>query len=124
MTADNLDLLIKHIRELRFEWVRYEFDYRQETDAEIEAVWVKKCHKAGIKFLGLLNRSVPGNLVNIFLPGLKNTEINFELIKFEKYIQQITSKYSTVISHWEIFNEQNTKRFWITSPSPVEYTNY
>lgn len=121
MDEGNLDLLIERIKDLRFEWVRYEFDFRGEVDSKLERKWIEKCRKAGIKVLGLLNYSMPGTILNTLWPERKHSPIFKQQKEFNRFVQNTVKQYSKMINRWEIWNEPNTKRFWVGKPNPEEY---
>lgn len=121
LTSENIPAIIDSIRRLRFGWVRFEFDFRQSTNPEVEKKFLSLCRRHHIKVLGLFNYFVPGAIQNIFVPSLFHLPIISCLESFNDYVANIVGNYSKYISHWEILNEPNTIRFWVKRPDHREY---
>ena len=121
ITAENIPQLVKSIRELRCDWIRFEFGFHLKNDQKIEASFLRQCSQHHIKILGLFNYFVPGTLLNILVPRFFHSPIIDRLDSFQNYVSSTVSRYSKYINHWEILNEPNTIRFWINHPNHQEY---
>ncbi len=122
--SSNYEKLLVHLNKLRVEWIRLEFNFfsyiGNSFDFSLHDKFIKLCHKNNIKVLGLITGNVPLNLVNAFYPGLKYPYIFEKIGKYQEFIDNISSRHKDIF-HWEIWNEENTRRFWIRSPNVKEY---
>ncbi|HEX9008187.1 MAG TPA: cellulase family glycosylhydrolase [Patescibacteria group bacterium] len=123
VTPKNYSWLVECIIRLKFEWIRYEFDFSSPVTRPEEHKFLKLCSKKRIKILGLLGYSVPGSLVNVFYPELNHQPVTKKVESFSLFVIDQVNKYKDLIDHWEILNETNTKRFWVKRPDHKEYVN-
>ena len=123
VTQENYSWLVECIIKLKFEWIRYEFDFFNPITRPEESRFLELCSKNHIKILGLLGYSVPGSLINVFFPELNHQPVTEKLKKFSLFATGQVNKYKKIIYHWEILNETNTKRFWIKKPDHQEYVS-
>jgi hypothetical protein len=119
---NSIDSYIRHIKELRMDWVRLEFNFYSPEEDEVMDYLIERLYNENISILGLLTGLVPGNLMNCIIPSLKFQNPLDVLEKYSYFCSQIVQRYSQKISHWEIWNEPNTLRFWIKKPDSKEYT--
>ena len=112
---------IHYLKELRVEWVRFEFNYYDLLDDKTNDFFIEELKKADIKILGLLTGLVPGNLINCWVPSLRFKCPLDTLIDYQAYVEKLVIRYKNQIKDWEIWNEPNTLRFWIHNPDPFEY---
>jgi len=113
------------------QWAREEFSWDKIEKAEGVFDWsgvdssVLFLSKHNVKVLGLIdygNKWANSNSEVMALPNLE---------KFERYVKAVAERYdgdgiddcigSPVISNWEIWNEENSERFWKPNPNSEEY---
>ena len=111
------------MNDLGNDWIRLEFDFYSDDLPEKHELLVKLCRKNGIRVLGLITGGVPGNLINLFYPRAKFTPVTATQAEFQQYVRKMVTKYKGLIPKWEIWNEENSLRFWINKPNPQEYSN-
>jgi hypothetical protein len=117
----SLDKYTDAIIKLKVEWVRFEFNFFDPMDDEINLYFIKKLFNANVKILGLLTGLVPGTFINCVMPSL-NFKNPFDVKN--KYLEFCSTRARTFheyINHWEIWNEANTLRFWINKPNHKNY---
>ncbi|MCB1157667.1 MAG: cellulase family glycosylhydrolase [Leptospiraceae bacterium] len=118
---ESVDTYIHSLLNLRMEWVRLEFNFFEEEEQELIDYLIESLQKNEIKILGLLTGLVPGNFVNSIAPSLNFPDPITKLEEFKIFCKKNVQRYKRFISHWEVWNEQNTIRFWIRKPEPEEY---
>ncbi|MBU0757120.1 MAG: cellulase family glycosylhydrolase [Nanoarchaeota archaeon] len=82
---------------------------------------MKSLHDNGISILGLLTGSVPGTFINLFFPSKNYISPSKDIDRYLDFARQTCQRYRQYITHWQIWNEQNSRRFWIDEPDPEEY---
>lgn len=119
---EQIQKYIHSLKKLSCGWVRLEFNFfAPETDAILDTV-LDELEKAEIQVLGLLTGLVPGNMVNSIIPSLNfQNPLDSGLDEYLRFCQYYGERYRGRIRHWEIWNEQNTIRFWIRKPAAKEY---
>jgi len=116
-----LDTFIERVDGLSCGWVRLEFDWYSKQNFRLHDKFVKAMHVRGIKILGLLTGLVHATFKNLFFPHLKfRSPVKHEK-DFLGFCGKICRRYSAYINTWEIWNEENTLRFWTTTPDADEY---
>ena len=118
---NSLRTYIHYLQELRVEWVRLEFNYYEIVPDTVMDFFVEELRKADIKILGLLTGLVPGNFINCMIPSLRFKSPFDTLIHYKTFCETNATRYQKQITHWEIWNEPNTLRFWVRNPEPIEY---
>lgn len=121
--AAGVEKMVKKMKKLGNEWIRLEFDFYSPDYLTRHDHLIRLCRKNNIQVLGLLTGSVPANLVNLFFPGHKFIPVSDTPEKFQYYVGQVVGKYKDIISRWEVWNEENSLRFWIDKPSPKQYAS-
>lgn len=121
LDKNSLDLVLEKLQALRVACVRLDFDLKSRyTDGDYD-YFLRKCQQNGIMVLGLLYRVVPGTVLNILYPERIYEPVLKIKEQYLGFVETTVRKYSRYISHWEIWNEPNFKRFWPGGPSPEEY---
>lgn len=115
-----LERLLSLIGELKFGLVRLEFDWYEPVDEAFMDDFVAALSEREVRILGLLTGLVPGTLMNLFGNSKFRQPLD-ELEAFLEYLRRVVSRYKDRIRDWEIWNEQNTARFWLRRPSAEEY---
>ena len=118
-----LDILTK----LQVKWLRLEIDYFKYSDSanfKYLVSFCKKVHAEGFIIVGLLSQFIPLTALNLFYPSLQNKPVLKYLKEYLLFINILVPSLKKYISAWEIWNEQNSKRFWVQSPSPHEYVQF
>ncbi|MBN2100471.1 hypothetical protein JW710_01055 [Candidatus Dojkabacteria bacterium] len=108
-------------------WIRMEFDfyrYEKNPSAQIELLdsLVGNFAAADIPILGLLCGNTPGDFSSLFYPQLKYRSVVNRLNSFRKFVRFCVKRYGNIVSHWEIWNEPNLKRFWVKKLDFREYS--
>ncbi|MDF1664296.1 MAG: hypothetical protein P1V97_21190, partial [Planctomycetota bacterium] len=109
------------IGKLGVEVVRLEFDWYHEVSPDILEGLVDDLRDRGVEVLALLTGLVPGSLRNVFGNSKGYRQPYDELDSFLQFTSRLASQYRDKIKYWEIWNEQNTARFWLRKPSAKEY---
>ena len=113
---------ISYMKSVGIDWIRLEFDVLDsKEDFSEHDKFIKLANKSGINILGLINQAVPGNIKNVFFPKFKKPFENLDLIKEKTKV--LVKKYKK-ITHWEIWNEENIKRFWVEKPSSKDFIKF
>lgn len=122
-SPEQLDKYVELIKELNAGWVRIEFDYYQNPQEyyPMADYLTKKLHENDIKIVGVLAGVVPGTLLNLINSGIKFNNPLDELDKFKSYVKDLCERYKGEIHHWQIWNEENIRRFWTKKAKPEEY---
>ncbi|MBP7283012.1 MAG: hypothetical protein KBA66_15620 [Leptospiraceae bacterium] len=118
---NSLKTYIHYLQELRVEWVRLEFNYYEIIPDSVMDFFVEELRRANIKILGLLTGLVPGNFINCMIPSLRFRSPFDTMDHYKTFCERNAERYKTQITHWEIWNEPNTLRFWVRNPEPIEY---
>jgi hypothetical protein len=118
---EQLELYIQRIAELGVGWVRLELDWYSKLDLGMHDRFVKAMASRNIRILGLLSGIVPGNITNLLFPGLRFKSPTDNREEYLKFVKEMCKRYSRYIQHWEIWNEENTRRFWIKEPDAESY---
>ena len=101
-------------------WVRLELDWYAPIDKSRLVAFVRALRAADIKILGLLTGLVPGTVRNFFR-NERFPRPMAALDAFLSFVQATVHMLKKDIKHWEIYNEQNTYRFWRSQPDPQAY---
>lgn len=109
------------IEQLGIEVVRLEFDWYHEVPPEILEGLVDTLRSRNVEVLALLTGLVPGSLRNVFGNAKGYRQPFDELNDFLRFTERLAKQYQGKIKYWEIWNEQNTARFWLRKPSAKEY---
>src|SRR5215207_5001500 len=109
-------------------WVRIEFRWNEAEpsskgsyDANIIARYdraIDTARAAGAKVLVFVNGSprwASGARVSMTKPQ--------DPADYADFMHYVATRYAGKVSAWEIWNEQNTTRFWATGPNPSEYAS-
>jgi hypothetical protein len=116
-----LPSLIQKIDDLGCGYIRLEFDWYSIFDYTLHDQFIQAMHKRRIRILGLLTGLVHGTIYNLIFLRLHYTPVTKNKEGFLSFVKKICTQYHHYIKHWEIWNEQNTRRFWILQPSPKAY---
>jgi hypothetical protein len=119
--AAYIDGLVEAIKALKIEIVRLEFDWYHEIEGSVMDRLVTGLNEAEIEILGLLTGLVPGSLRNVFGNASGYRQPFDELDAYLEFVERLATAYKGKIRYWEIWNEQNTARFWLRKPSAAEY---
>jgi polysaccharide biosynthesis protein PslG len=114
------------ISDLGAHWVRIEFRWNEAEpsskgsyDPNIIARYdraIDTARAAGAKVLVFVNGSprwASGSRISMTKP--QNPADYADFIRF------VAARYAGRVSAWEVWNEENTSRFWSTGPNPAEY---
>ncbi len=126
-TTKDVDTLLRALIKLKARWVRLEIDYLKYVHREkLDAIdyFCSQCLKHEIVVVGLFSQFVPASLQNIFFPHHVHTPVMSNMEPFLKFVSSAVHRWRNSIFYWEIWNEQNSKRFWINKPSPAEYVAF
>jgi hypothetical protein len=118
---EQLELFINRIAELGVGWVRLELDWYRKLDLGMHDKFVKAMASRNIRILGLLSGIVPANTINLLFPGLRFKSPADNREEYLKFVSEMCRRYSKYIQHWEVWNEENTRRFWIKEPDAESY---
>jgi len=122
----SLDKYVELIKELGAGFVRIEFDYYEyKNDAGNSLYYfdylIDKLHKNNIKILGVLAGVVPGTLPNLIYSGFKFKNPLDEIDIYKDFTKNLVERYKDSINYWQIWNEENIRRFWTREAKPEEY---
>jgi len=120
----SIGVMTDTIQAIRAQWVRLEICSRKYAHPEQISgliLFAKKCQELKIPIVGLFSDFVPLTFKNLFFPEIEHRPIMSRLSEYEEFVKKILVHATPHIDHWEIWNEQNSKRFWIQEPSPEEY---
>ncbi len=120
-SRQEIDIYVQRLMQLGTEWVRLEFDFVNTANKELTRYFVEKCRESNIKVLGLLSSSVIGKIINLVIPQLGNKPVYKFKKEYSIFAADTAKEYRELITHWEILNEVNTRRFWVGKPNPKEY---
>lgn len=121
---EDLDKYINLTKELQCSWIRIEFDYydfKKNYDLSGFDHLIKTATENNIKILGVLTGVVPGTLPNIITPAIKYGNPLDEIDKYKEFVKTLAIRYKKNINHWQIWNEENIRRFWTRKVDPKEY---
>jgi beta-xylosidase len=118
---EELELFIQRIAELGVGWVRLELDWYRKLDLGMHDRFVKAMASRNIRILGLLSGIVPANTINLLFPGLKFKSPTDNKKEYLTFVRKMCRRYSRYVQHWEVWNEENTRRFWIKEPDAESY---
>ena len=82
------------------------------------------CFQNDIQVTGLLTQFIPLTFRNLFFSHDSFTPIIKQMDGYSIFVREIVMLLKEYISFWELWNEQNSKRFWVGSPSPKEYVAF
>lgn len=125
--TSDIDRLIEALNTLQARWVRLEIDYLKYVHKEeLEALdyFCTQCNKRDIVVVGLFSQFVPASFSNLFFPHHIHAPVMSNMDIFLKFVKSAVNRWKNHIHYWEIWNEQNSKRFWINKPSPAEYVSF
>lgn len=120
----SIQKIIKSLKKIQVGWVRIEIDYFKYKDPQkISHLlnFLKACHTEQIIVVGLFSQFVAGNIKGVFLSHHSNICVLDYLDDYLLFVENIVSQCKKYIFYWEIWNEQNSKRFWIKKPNAKEY---
>jgi len=123
----SLDLYIKTLKTLGARWIRLELDLNKYSDGKNQEeliYFVNECKRNQIAIVGLLTHFIPASIKNILFPHWYHKSVTSRIVYFSHIIEDLVQKLKDHIWHWEVWNEQNSKRFWIDSPSPQGYVDF
>lgn len=125
---NKLKTVFERLAQLNMSWIRLEFDFNEffasKNDFSSFQKICRLAEKNHINVLGLVNIKVPGNLSNLLDPKRKYPYVLDHQKRYAEFLKLIVNKFKDHIKYWEIWNEQNTRRFWINEPSPKDYSNF
>lgn len=116
-----------HLKNLQVQWIRIEIDYFKYKNAENRILllhFLKQCNRKNILIVGLFSQFVAGNVMSVFFSNRFNKPVNHYLTDYLEFVEQVVKECKKYISHWEIWNEPNSKRFWINNPNAEEYVMF
>jgi hypothetical protein len=106
-------------------WIRLKLAFNRLGPASKEWQVVDRfialCHKHKLEILGLLSPYIPGTIGNLLWPRLNHRPVLEQLPAYQRYLNTCLTRYHSVIKHWEVWNEPNFVRFWISWPNASEY---
>jgi hypothetical protein len=108
------------IERFGFDLVRLEFDWYGALDEPAIDAFVDGLVTQGVEVLGLLTGLVPGTLRNLF-GGSTYPQPFDEREAFAAFARRQVERLGDRVRYWEIWNEQNTARFWLRRPRASEY---
>jgi len=121
--ATMLDALVA----LGARWIRLEIDifsYSNATQVNGLRQFCQACNQHNIVVVGLLYRFTPLTLRSVFFPETQYPPIFRQLRQLEQRIPLLVNLLKSEVGHWEIWNEQNTSRFWSGRPNALEYMQF
>jgi len=124
VTAQNIHLIATYIETLqilRVSWVRLVINFYEPPPLPLLLIFVKNCKINNINILGALKNLVPGTVLRSFFPHAFYTPVTRQKEKFSQFVRTYVSVLSHEITHWEILNEMDSKRFAVTAPDPSSY---
>ena len=113
------------ISDLQASWVRIEFRWNEAEpskgsyDPKVMARYdqaIATARAAGAKVLVFVNgapRWASGSSTMMTKP--------LNPADYANFMRYVASRYAGQVSAWEVWNEENTSRFWSTGPSPASY---
>lgn len=123
----SLKIYIKKLKKLKPQWVRIEIDWKKYDDPK-KILGLKTfcilCKENNILIIGLLSQFIPATLSNLIFPHYYHKSVFHNIPEYSIFTKNIVLMLKNEIYHWEIWNEQNSKRFWINRPSPKEYLKF
>jgi hypothetical protein len=127
-THQALDKYIEAITDLDFRWVRLLIDFQEYLrknawDWEPYDYFVDQCRKYKIPVLGSPFPNVSGTIGNLIFPERNNLPAMQTVAEYQKFVAECICRWGNHIDLWEIWNEPNYRRFWITPPNPAEYVS-
>lgn len=118
--AELTDRLVRRLVELGFRRVRLELDWYEPAPRAALDAFVDRCLEHDVQVLGLVTGLVPGTLRN--LAGHRRyRRPQVETPAFLEFLAGQVRHFKGRVAEWEIWNEQNTRRFWIDAPSAAAY---
>ncbi len=123
----SINKIITSLKKLRIKWIRVEIDYFKYQSLEKRKFLfylLASCKKENILVVGLFSQFVAGNFKSIFFPDVYHKPVIHYLDEYVRFVEDIVNNYKDYIYYWEIWNEQNSKRFWINPPNAKEYVNF
>jgi len=118
--------IVQSLKELGVSWIRLEICRKKYGAREMReklASFCQICTSENIRILGLLTEFMPGSIRSVLLPQTMSSSV-FEDTRYVNFVDSLVRELGTYITDWEIWNEQNSKRFWIRPPSPKEYVDF
>ncbi len=125
--ARSLKLLVKKLIRLKAKWIRIEIDrfkYQDNTKLKKLAKFCQECKENNIEVVALLTQFVPLTILNLFVPHFFHKPVTNDIKEYLSFVRKIVPALKSYTNHWEIWNEQNAKRFWINNPNPKEYVEF
>jgi hypothetical protein len=113
--------IMNYLSELRFFWVRLEFDFLHPIDITYTQELVSALHTWWYRIIGTLLSLTPGTLDSLCCP--KEIYSAWHSYKYDQFIEfaHTTINQFRAISVWQVANEWNTRRFRWENPDPVRY---
>lgn len=112
---------------LKISWIRLEICSKKYNDpVSLEALsdFVKLCKFNKIVVVGLFSDFIPLTSMSVFFSEKLLKPIHTDVDRYLIFVNEIVKKLSSEVCIWEIWNEQNTRRFWGKVPSSIEYTEF
>lgn len=125
--TQSLESLLSSLKLLRIKWIRLEVcseKYSSVDKLRFLGEFARKCVQEGIVVVGLISDFIPLTYQSVFHPEKKYRSVFDRKKSLGEFIKKVVHEVYPFISHWEIWNEQNTKRFWVRDPSPLEYMTF
>ena len=115
------------LKQLKVQWVRIEIDHTKYNNQQ-KLLRLKRfcllCMHNNINVVGLLTQFIPLTVTNLFFSHTSFIPIMNQMDTYVIFIREIVTLLKESISSWELWNEQNSKRFWVDAPSPKEYVSF
>lgn len=125
LTQNTANLYIKELVRLKVTWVRIGFDFYSYKADKFQwkkiSYLVEQLNKSGISIVGTLMGETPGTVRSVFSPESGYQSVMDSLPTYLDFVRECMTNFGNIITHWEVWNEPNLKRFWVHSPSPNEY---
>ena len=115
------------LKQLKVQWVRIEIDHDKYASLQNRLRlqrFCALCFQNDIQVTGLLTQFIPLTLRNLFFSHDSFTPIIKQMDAYTIFVREIVMLLKEYIAFWELWNEQNSKRFWVDSPSPKEYVSF
>ena len=104
------------MREAGIRWMRTDFIWSSVEQkpgewnySRLDAL-IESADEGGIRLLPILNYDTPWAT-----PAWKHTN------EWNEYVRRTVSRYAKTLRYWEVWNEQNTQKFWKDAPSGANY---
>ncbi|MFH0874986.1 MAG: hypothetical protein V1859_03550 [archaeon] len=112
---------IQLIDNLNSGWVRLDFDWYSNLNIDYYDELILELIRKKIKILGLVYGLIHGTLKSFLFNKKRKSPLD-NLNDYKSFLERVCKRYSSYINYWEIWNEENTNRFWFSKPSVEEYS--